>query len=42
VPTAPPLPRGRVAGALAVLALVVFSKYAYMASLSSYDTFYLS
>jgi FSR family fosmidomycin resistance protein-like MFS transporter len=36
-----PLPKGRVYGALAVLALLVFSKYIYMASLSSYYTFYL-
>jgi FSR family fosmidomycin resistance protein-like MFS transporter len=36
-----PLSKGRVAGALAVLALLVFSKYIYMASLSSYYTFYL-
>jgi FSR family fosmidomycin resistance protein-like MFS transporter len=36
-----PLPRGRVIGALAVLAMLVFSKYIYMASLSSYYTFYL-
>jgi len=35
------LPRGRVLGALAVLAVLVFSKYIYMASLSSYYTFYL-
>src|SRR5471030_1289598 len=35
------LSRGRVAGALGVLALLVFSKYIYMASLSSYYTFYL-
>ena len=37
----PALPRGRVLGALAVLAMLVFSKYVYMASLSSYYTFYL-
>ncbi|NVD72580.1 MFS transporter [Duganella sp. BJB1802] len=36
-----PLPKGRVYGALAVLALLVFSKYIYMSSLSSYYTFYL-
>ncbi|WP_199538747.1 MULTISPECIES: MFS transporter [unclassified Duganella] len=35
------LPKGRVYGALAVLALLVFSKYIYMSSLSSYYTFYL-
>jgi FSR family fosmidomycin resistance protein-like MFS transporter len=38
---AAPLPRARVAKALAVLAMLVFSKYIYMASLSSYYTFYL-
>lgn len=35
------LSRGRVTGALVVLALLVFSKYFYMASLTSYYTFYL-
>lgn len=35
------LSRGRVKGALAVLALLVFSKYFYMASFTSYFTFYL-
>ncbi len=40
-PAGPALSRGRVAGALGVLALLVFSKYIYMASLSSYYTFYL-
>lgn len=35
------LSRGRVIWALTVLALLVFSKYIYMASLSSYYTFYL-
>ena len=35
------LPRGRVIGAITVLGLLVFSKYVYMASLSSYYTFYL-
>jgi FSR family fosmidomycin resistance protein-like MFS transporter len=35
------MPRGRVLGALAVLAMLVFSKYVYMASMSSYYTFYL-
>jgi FSR family fosmidomycin resistance protein-like MFS transporter len=35
------LPRAQVARALVVLALLVFSKYIYMASLSSYYTFYL-
>lgn len=38
---APALSRGRVCGALAVLALLVFSKYVYMSSFSSYYTFYL-
>jgi MFS transporter, FSR family, fosmidomycin resistance protein len=37
----PALPRATVVRALAVLALLVFSKYVYMASLSSYYTFYL-
>ena len=37
----PGLSRGRVIRALTVLALLVFSKYIYMASLSSYYTFYL-
>ncbi|MBV6324973.1 MFS transporter [Duganella violaceipulchra] len=36
-----PLTKARVYGALTVLALLVFSKYAYMSSLSSYYTFYL-
>ena len=40
-PSGPALPRARVIGALVVLALLVFSKYIYMASLSSYYTFYL-
>ncbi len=35
------LSRGRVTGALVVLALLVFSKYFYMASFTSYYTFYL-
>jgi len=35
------LPRGRVAGAVAVLVALVFSKYFYMASLSSFYTFFL-
>ena len=35
------LPRGRVMGAIGVLLLLVFSKYFYMAGLSSYLTFYL-
>lgn len=37
----PTLPRGKVAGAVAVLLLLVFSKYFYMASITSYYTFYL-
>src|SRR5450830_380656 len=37
----PNLSRNKVLGALGVLALLVFSKYIYMASLSSYYTFYL-
>jgi FSR family fosmidomycin resistance protein-like MFS transporter len=35
------LPRGRVGWALAILAVLVFSKNVYLASLSSYYTFYL-
>ncbi len=35
------LPRGRVAGALTVLMVLVFSKYFYIASLTNYYTFYL-
>lgn len=37
----PPLPAGKVAGAMAVLMVLLFSKYFYMASLSTYYTFYL-
>jgi FSR family fosmidomycin resistance protein-like MFS transporter len=37
----PPLPRRRVAGALAVLVALVFSKYFYLASINSYYTFFL-
>jgi len=40
-PAVSPLPKGRVIGALVVLALLVFSKYIYMSSLTSYYTFYL-
>jgi FSR family fosmidomycin resistance protein-like MFS transporter len=35
------LPPGRIAGALAVLAALIFSKYFYLASLTSYYTFFL-
>jgi MFS transporter, FSR family, fosmidomycin resistance protein len=35
------LPRGKILGALFVLMLLVFSKYFYIASLTSYYTFYL-
>ena len=35
------LPRGKVAGALAILLILVFSKNVYLASVSSYYTFYL-
>jgi FSR family fosmidomycin resistance protein-like MFS transporter len=38
---AAPLPRGRVVGALAILIALMFSKFFYLASLSSYYTFYL-
>ena len=37
----PGLSRSRVVGALLVLAVLIFSKYFYLASLSSYYTFYL-
>ena len=37
----PGLSRGRVVGALLVLGVLIFSKYFYLASLSSYYTFYL-
>lgn len=37
----PDLSKGQIMGALAVLAMLVFSKYIYMSSLSSYYTFYL-
>lgn len=40
-PQAEPLPRNKVVFALSVLALLVFSKYVYMASLTNYYTFYL-
>lgn len=35
------LPRGRVLGGIAVLLALIFSKYVYLASLTSYFTFYL-
>jgi len=35
------LPRARIAGAVAVLLLLIFSKYFYVASISSFYTFYL-
>ncbi len=35
------LPRDKIIGALAILGLLIFSKYFYLASLSSYYTFYL-
>ncbi len=37
----PSLPRGKVAGAVAILVLLIFSKFFYMASITSYYTFYL-
>jgi len=40
-PVAPPLPRGKVLGAIGVLLLLIFSKYFYIAGLSSFYTFYL-
>ena len=39
--TASTLPRGKVAGAVCVLLLLIFSKYFYIASISSFYTFYL-
>ena len=39
--TAPPLPGSRVVLALGILLVLIFSKYFYMASMSSYYTFYL-
>lgn len=35
------LPRGKVLGGIAILLALIFSKYVYLASLSSYFTFYL-
>jgi FSR family fosmidomycin resistance protein-like MFS transporter len=40
-PAVSPLPRGKVIGAIAVLLLLIFSKYFYIAGLSSFYTFYL-
>jgi len=37
----PTLPRGKVLGGIAVLLALIFSKYVYLASLTSYFTFYL-
>jgi len=37
----PPLPRGKVLGGVAILLALIFSKYVYLASLTSYFTFYL-
>lgn len=41
VATPSPLPRNRIILALTVLALLIFSKYIYLVSLTSYYTFYL-
>jgi FSR family fosmidomycin resistance protein-like MFS transporter len=41
VPVVNPLPRNKVILAVSVLLLLIFSKYFYMASISSYFTFYL-
>lgn len=38
---APSLPRGKVLGGIAILLALIFSKYVYLASLTSYFTFYL-
>jgi FSR family fosmidomycin resistance protein-like MFS transporter len=40
-PARSPLPQRRVVGALAVLIVLIFSKYIYLASITSYYTFYL-
>jgi FSR family fosmidomycin resistance protein-like MFS transporter len=40
-PAVSPLPRGKVIGAIAVLLVLIFSKYFYIAGLSSFYTFYL-
>lgn len=40
-PVAAPLPRARVVASVAILLTLIFSKYFYMASLSTYYTFYL-
>ena len=40
-PVASPLARGRVVAAVSVLLLLIFSKYFYIASISSFYTFYL-
>lgn len=39
--TRPTFPRGKVLGGIAVLLALIFSKYVYLASLTSYFTFYL-
>jgi FSR family fosmidomycin resistance protein-like MFS transporter len=41
LPQAPPLPRGKVALTLALLLVLIFSKFFYMSSISSYYIFYL-
>ncbi|MBK4715730.1 MULTISPECIES: MFS transporter [Tenebrionibacter/Tenebrionicola group] len=40
-PVSSPLPRNKVALAIGILLVLIFSKYFYMASISSYYTFYL-
>ncbi|WP_218508509.1 MFS transporter [Variovorax sp. dw_308] len=40
-PAVAPLPRGKVIGAIGVLLLLIFSKYFYIAGISSFYTFYL-
>lgn len=40
-PAAPPLPRSLVIRTMAVLIILIFSKYIYLSSLTSYYTFYL-
>ncbi|MDR2627050.1 MAG: MFS transporter [Dysgonamonadaceae bacterium] len=41
IATPPPFSRRKIAGSLAILLMLVFSKYFYLASINSYYTFYL-
>jgi FSR family fosmidomycin resistance protein-like MFS transporter len=40
-PLASPLPPGKVAGGITILLILIFSKYFYLASITTYFTFYL-